>query len=314
MAYVTGSAADIDALLAALRTACTDNGYTLTGSVLSKGTLHASLSKFSSTALRLVGCTGHSSGTPSGTGPQWAAVGGADAKFTAPLALVFPVTYHVHIGTAPDEVYMMLNHSTDYWQWLAFGQSPADGCPGTGNWYGGSRTEGQAIAGNTVHIYEHQAAGSGAGGNTTSGALFAQTLGYASATGCTSYFHAGLNPLLNGWSHPGCLGRTEEHVVDAWEYQRPLLGRSPSTWNGQAVLLPITVVSRRPSTKFSVVGSLGHARYLRNDNLADGEIITLGTDEYRVYPWVKKNAAVRIAGYDVQHSGTFGVAIRYDGP
>jgi len=59
---------------------------------------------------------------------------------------------------------------------------------------------------------------------------------------------------------------------------------------------------------------LQNARTLRVDNYDPGQIITLGDDQWRIYPFYRKNADQRdgttSSGGD--HSGTMGWAIRYD--
>lgn len=108
--------------------------------------------------------------------------------------------------------------------------------------------------------------------------------------------------------------------VDTWTPQAsalatllPLAARQPNAWNGEAMLLPIEPVVKRSSNKIARVGSLGHARFIRIDNIVPEDIITLGTDHWKVYPFLRKNAAVRDGGLDANHSGTFGWAVRYDG-
>jgi hypothetical protein len=52
-----------------------------------------------------------------------------------------------------------------------------------------------------------------------------------------------------------------------------------------------------------------HARFVSIANLDDQQIITLGTDKWKVYPWMRRGAA-----YDgLNSSGNCGHAIRYDG-
>ena len=89
---------------------------------------------------------------------------------------------------------------------------------------------------------------------------------------------------------------------------------SPSAWNGESVLVPIQVITSRPSNLWSLVGELTHARYVRLDNLEPGQLITLGPDRWKVYPFYRKDATARDGGDGIDHTGTLGWAIRYDGP
>ena len=94
--------------------------------------------------------------------------------------------------------------------------------------------------------------------------------------------------------------------------RKPLIQRTPNTWNGEATLLPVQAYLARPSSKVSLIAELGHMRYVRIDNYNAGDIITLGADRWKVFPWWQRNAASR-DGADFS-SGTLGFAVRYDGP
>ena len=66
----------------------------------------------------------------------------------------------------------------------------------------------------------------------------------------------------------------------------------------------------------TIVASLAHARYCRLDNLVAGQVITFGPEAWKVYPMHARNDQQRDGvawGTGSQHSGTFGVAIRYTG-
>jgi len=56
---------------------------------------------------------------------------------------------------------------------------------------------------------------------------------------------------------------------------------------------------------------MAHIRYVVIANLQPEDIITLGSDRWRVYPFFRKGAAFAPAGQD---TGYLGMAIRYDGP
>ncbi len=305
MPFITGSANSLSDVLTGIQNACTANGWTLNGQVLSKGPCYIQLA-ISGQDLQMLGGTGiDGSNNLTTPGPQPARLGAT----AVPAPLVFPLTYNIHIQTAPDEVYVFLNFSANCWQWLAFGCSPAVGLPGTGNWYSAISSTGSQTNGLYLTAINTGGFSSGA---CVSGALFAQYGSWVSGWCANSYFHHGLDG--NQWSNPEGFQSYTVGDVDAWVNAIPMMGRLPNTWNGEAVLLPILPIARRPSNKVSLVGQLGHARYIRNDNLADGAIITLGSDRWKTYPWAQKNAAVRNGGGDITHSGTFGVALRYDGP
>lgn len=310
--YTTGSANSLADLLTAVQNACTANGWTLSGSVLHKGGCYTQLTE-NGTDLSVLGGTGiDGSNALTVPGPAASRIGAS----YVPQALAFPCTYHIHVLSAPDEVYVHVNHSVNYWQWLAFGISPVAGLPGTGGWYGASSSAN--MASNSVTIKPEIAGDSYSG--ISSGALFGQC-GHGAAwpnnKGVSTHIHVGLDSLE--WALP--FGLLDQYIgngsysnagaADAWLMAYPHLSRQPSAWNNQAALLRIQPVLSRASSKFSQVAELGHARYCRNDNYADGDIITLGADQWKIYPHVRKNTAARDGGQGITHSGTFAIAVRY---
>lgn len=106
------------------------------------------------------------------------------------------------------------------------------------------------------------------------------------------------------------------NVVSAALTSQPLPTYSPNAWNAETHLVRLQILCPRREWKSSIVGEIKHARFARNDFLADGEVITLGADRWKVYPAHRKNVAARdgVANSGADHSGTCALAIRYDGP
>jgi len=96
------------------------------------------------------------------------------------------------------------------------------------------------------------------------------------------------------------------------KYIEELILTQPNAFNNEGVLLPIKVIKTRASSKYSQVLQLENARNIRIDNYTPQEIIALGTDEWMVFPWYKKNAAVPDGGENITHTGTMGWAIKYE--
>ena len=124
MAYYTGSAANVAAVLTALTNACEAEGWTWTSgtgmlSIADPGIfvrLDAATAVGAYTPLRLWGRTYIDSGET----PQFVSLN-VPVQGTAPT---YPVTYHIFVFTS--EVFMVINYS-DKFQWLAFGQSDQPG-------------------------------------------------------------------------------------------------------------------------------------------------------------------------------------------
>lgn len=330
MAHYAGSANDIGELLTALRNACIAEGWTLTGNVLSKGTAFVQVEDITIDAntprsLMITGGTGLSGSTllqPSAVTPRM----GRGHNNAA--AYVWPMTYHIHIHTDPDEVYFIANWSVEYFMWMAFGLSDVPGLAGTGLWLTANamRRYNSGPLEPISYSYEIRPNSGGSGPNVNS---FYRNTGpfwrtYArNSSGAVALYgpyyqdavHTGLNSLgADGWAGvPTATGSIAPGNIDAILAQQPHIARQPSVWNNEAILLPIQVYEVTSSNKRQLVLDVRHARYLRIDNYEPGQVITLGEDRWRVYPFWRKNIAQRDGGSNLEHTGTFGWAIRYDG-
>jgi len=299
VAFVTGTANSFADLLAAVQNACTANGYVLTGSVLSKGTLFAEVANIAQTYPRLgVQCgTTQAAGVLSGRSD----VGKATLGFATTGATLgvnpfsFPMTYNIHILTNPDEVYLVVNYGITMYQYIAFGQSTTAGLTGSGNWYAGSDV---ALNDQKSSMDVRAQGGYMQSSGTMNAGLFQGLVGYP--------------PSQNG-AIDHKLDSATWAVEGAWRDAFTLMQNSPNAWNGEAPLIPVTVYASRPSTLVSCVAELGHARFVMIDNLNDQQIITLGADKWKVYPWWKRSARGNTLT-NTPGTGTFGHAIRYDGP
>lgn len=299
MAYVTGSAADMTALMAALRSACTANGWTLSGEVLHRGNVYMR-TQVVSDYLTLLGGTGIDGGNNL-TGAASGGVVRIGRPSTGVANISWPVTYHIFIGTAPDEVYLVVNYNVDLFQFLAFGQSSVAGLLGTGVWFTGSLSTTTWFAAAWITI----TANNGGSSSGLSMAPWWTTVNYAGML--NQFVHHGLDALT--WN------ANNEQVPSGSPGIAAMTAAQPSAWNSEAVLLPIQVwLPRTSGNKVSLVADLAHARYLRVDNHNPGDIITIGSDTWMVFPFYLKNTAARAGGSSINHTGTFGWAIRYDGP
>lgn len=92
------------------------------------------------------------------------------------------------------------------------------------------------------------------------------------------------------------------------------MGLLPNRWNSEAVLLPIRGWKVRPENKITLTLDLEHARWTRVDNYEPGQLISIGPDRWKIFPCYRKNAAARDGGTGIDHSGTLGWAVRYEGP
>lgn len=303
MAYVTGTENSLGAIRDAIISACGANGWNVTGAPLAanryldRGGCFVRLRE-NAGSLDILG----SNGIDVTNGPYVPRIG----SLAVPGNIVAPITYHIFINTNPDEVYVILNYGSVYYQWLAWGRSTV-ALPGTGNWYGA--TLGQYNQHGEGMLLDSTGGGAASGNGASSGAFFWTSEAPGSNQNC--FVHHGLDGI--GWSGLNASVSTVGGGAAAITSAVTLVAISPNAWNSEAPLIPIPVCVGRGSGFFSLVAQPVHARYTRLDALTPGQVITIGTDQWMVFPWFSRNTTVRNGSQaaGTLHSGTLGWAIRY---
>lgn len=316
MAYYTGSANTIDSLQTAIFTACTTSGWSLSGSTLSKGLLHMQIDVLAmgntggATGLRFRGGTGVSGGVVTGAAPY-----ASDIGTYSNAALTYPLEYHVMAFSDPDEVYVVVNYSADRFQYAAWGMSHLS-LPASGMWFGASLYSLNQMSSASTPYF--QADNNGPSGTNFSMQPMLFMRAENKSMGYAGYSEGHMLHGLDGMSWT--TGESSAPSPSAMPAGAQLLGMLPNVWNSESILLPIQLTVPRPSNRKSIVASLRNARYLRIDNHEPGDIITLGPDRWKVFPWMRKNSVARngmaLSSKNLSdiHTGTFGWAIRYEGP
>lgn len=308
MAYITGSVNSYDELLNILTSACIAAGWSLQDGILVKGAAlvrpYASVASYGKGAgLSLEGGSGRNGSILTGSSDKFRPrLGSPSLDFPEPN---WPCVYHVFCHNSPDEVYAILRHDVDAYYWLSFGISDVPGIGGTGLWM-------IAISG----LAKGTMIGGGVNMSETSG-----NPDVVNTYGSTSGPWWGTNQiplsrsigaiLLEAWI--GC-GGISYGYVNAVEPLAPLVAHSHSSWNAESVLLPIRVHRGVAERKNLIVLEHRHARYLRIGNLEPEQVITIGVERWKVFPFYRKNTQSPNVVNRANHSGTFGWAIRYDGP
>lgn len=310
--YYSGVANDYAGLRAALFSACEDNGWSVVSTdILSKGglalqvTINTASTVSKGAGLVFQGGTEISGGAlinPSPIAPRMGPLGQSSGLPT------WPMEYFIHIYTDPDEVFIVTNHSVDVWWWASFGQSKIP-VPGTGLWIAAVARAGQGSPGAGAGLIQISPTSGGIqlNNSVSCGAPFWGTAQTGNINASSDTMHVNLDGI--SWAN----GASASGQVLAVQAAVPHIQRSPSVWNDEAILLPIRAYLGLAEGKRAPVIDMANARYTRVDNYAPGQVITLGDDQWRVYPFYRKNAAVRDGGSGVDHTGTLGWAIRYAG-
>ena len=312
MAYYSGQASSYQELLNVLVAACQDQGWIWSAPVLSNNGCYlkvevANVGAYSNSqqVIRLVAGNGATGATLQDTAQVGHALGTTIQNTN--YGISFPVEYALHIHAQPNEVYLIVKYNINYFQWLAFGNSTsADNS--LRNWAGGSF--GVPVSGG--YEYPHTRwpfvviFPTGGGGGNQDGPCAAPFWNtdfpsYLTPKNYTSTIHNG-----SEWIH----------TATAVKSLAPLIDRNISSFFQEAALLPILPTYTVASNKTIVIAQIAHARYLRIDNYEPGQILTLGNERWKIYPFYKKDSTNRNGGnyYGGDDTGTFGWAIRYDGP
>ncbi|MCL7422515.1 MAG: hypothetical protein M8364_16615 [Methylobacter sp.] len=312
MAYQTGTVASPAALKSVIESFCTSNGWSLASDWLSKGSSHVKLTIETIERLSITGS--NSADGLTGLCPY--------EKNIYILEADWPVSYYLFSHDTPETVACVLTYGSGFVQVLFFGsivKIHTDAYVG-GNFFFASRGGNDSrylYAGGLADFIDTNLRTGGAGGAPATyenSILFA--LPYTTFTPTRPGLYREIDSV--GWGDPAAT-YDQVTVVTVTDYAVSQLFRSPNIWNNQALLVPIHLTQLALSGLSMYLGYIDHIRYIRVDNYELGDIVTLGTDKWKVFPCVKKdsvnrNGGVYGVGWNNNQSGTVGYAIRYDGP
>lgn len=315
MPYQTGTFTSPADLIATIKSFATSNGWSSSGDVVYKGTVFTEL-LVSGNYISVRGGTGQSAGVI--TGPSSKTVYCLGEKRLPPSWLTttifdYPGTFWLFMDTGPDSIVCIMRSNDGlYFNWLTFGMSVKYATYTGGEYFGASFS-----SNDTGHYPGMCSYGQGYGYSwylETIAPLWwmpNDNFNVQSNFLIRSDLDAGVNWLgEDGWNtHPNGNAATSE-----------LFMRNPNNWTDQTILLPFYLSINRPSDLKSIIGLFPPARIARVINHEAGDLITLGADKYKVFPFFKKdtnypdghglNNSLTGAG----NSGTMGWAIKYDGP
>jgi len=243
---------------------------------------------------------------------------------------VFPVQYDLFAFNSPDFVACLILYN-NIRQWCAWGDLTKYGAWTGGNWFGATCTNSPSTRVPSIYNATDNALNPASPpyvypvGRGSSGGLFLYSLGWNAKNqdndkreGDGSFLHceeysgspykwangAQFCDLLNQVSNP--MGTV---------YSRPLVQQlllaSPNTWNSQTILLPFWIgCNNTPGGQIALLGDIPWIRHMRMDYYNDGDVITLGSDKWKVFPWIHKDISMGRADWSSQ---TLGWAIKYTG-
>ncbi len=206
---------------------------------------------------------------------------------------IFPAIYHLFIFE--HEVYLIMKFDVDKFYHLTFGQSLFSNAV----WL--SANTSQYCHSTDKFIYITPTTGGVASYSVTSSAPF-----WGGAYQTAQWCNCTIQHNIDGHVWSG-------YSSQAYSSFQPLVERLPNQVFSDSPLLPYQIFLERAESKLSLIAQFEHARFVRVDNYEPEQIITLGHEKWMIFPFFRKNVTARNGGVNLEHSGTFGWAIRYEG-
>lgn len=233
----------------------------------------------------------------------------------------WPVSYELFYNGNPDTIGCAITYNTNECQHIQFGDSvKIHASAFTGGWWFSGPKQDLALSPQNGDTYYITLSGidSNLSGNTEPYfRMNNQQAGGTAAIGTArSFSYRGYNKYYcstdgTGWGIP--ITSSEPKILCGIPTISKLF-HSPNAWNQQSHLVPI-LLDYTGDTYRMRLGHLEHIRFIRVDYYNVGDTLTLGTEEWKVYPIWKKNIATRNnASWQLAESslntGTIGYAYR----
>lgn len=301
MAYYTGQCSNYQHLADILVEKCQVHGWVWQDGILSKDNLFvkptiSQKDSHNAGGIIITGGTGKTGATlinPSAHTPRL-----GNPSYAVNDGQFFPAKYHCFIFD--NEVYLLLAMG-DFYYHLAFGKSALiDSDIANGLWLSATALAHSLGHTNGISISTRDGGGGGWTNLISPAPFWCRVESFEGQN--TSIICHGLDGAL--WSFGA------NSAFCAFE---PLIERLPTQNFSDSVLLPYNIYAYRPESKLSLVAQFHNARCVRVDNYESEQILTLGHERWMVFPFYKKNLSQRDGGMWLEHSGTFGWAIRYEG-
>lgn len=313
MAYQTGSVNSLADIQNVIQTFLTANGWTWdsANSTIYKNNLYVKFIAPSGDKVLFRAMTALTGGTSPIRDVGMGRMAHTDNATFMSAVITYPATYFLFLDS--DEFYCIINYNVTMYQFVTWGQSTVDvGAEATGMFISGSV--------NSVATYS----GAGAGANI---GLTATTGGYnswwaqrsAAPFWTTNLDTTGGYDQTNDFVHTTIDGATwnlhnsggSNTLFVGAGANGNIIQYLPNVWNGESPFLPVRIYKMRPESKSSLVAELKNARYCRIDNFNDQETVSIGSNEWMVFPFFRRDMLNRNGATSyANHTGTFGWAIR----
>ncbi|MDC0003809.1 hypothetical protein OAE19_05355 [Porticoccaceae bacterium] len=336
MPFQTGVVASFAALKTEMLSFFTANGWTQETDIIKRNGVFAKITTGTTPSdgdnyIRLEGGKG-SDGSGNlvakhdGPGPFNNNSGQMSASFGlgAANAMVFPITYNFQLFSSPvDEFWCFIQFNGDRCQHMGFGNINKSASFSGGGFYSSmtaevNSTQQQMYNWSSFNLLSNE----GYGNNQNVGSRSAiEMIPFHGARGIDSNVFAGSvvhaevggsewfssHKVTNSAPYP-----LSESMVAGHRETGAMQKVSESTVNGMPNLIPFNLRVRGYDNNLQTIGSLENIRFSQIGLMNFGQVESDGTDRWKFYPLYKKDASASVGG--VNHTGTMGLAVRYDGP
>lgn len=333
MAFETGTFTSLADLRTKVRTFLAAQGFTVTagdaihdgGSVYVELTYSANLhfdGVSNHDALELKAGTGESGGAITGWNGSTHQVRAyfGRSSLDGQVIMTFPGVYYFFHDAVSNNFACVLNHDTNFIQWLGFGEVEKIGAWSGGFWAGATFGT-YFVSGNASNYFMADLGYLSNFGQRSCGYGF----WYGTDGDATVSYSSNISLSCDIDGAPGDWLNNSEDYAPSFSGSRlntymRWLGKSD--FNDKAPLVPIYVAVLRAASKITVAGHLPFARHVYIKNYGIGDIMTLGADRWMVFPHIRKtdhdlglpNDGYSLPAGDQYSSGNYGFAIKYDGP
>jgi len=341
MAYQTNTVSSFADLKADVLAFLAANGYTQEGSdLIKKGNLYATLTtdtyylemrgaKRSDGVGNLVEPFDGPNRNVTWSNPGCRVVEKIQGNSGGVVTMSWPITYHFHLSTNPDEFWCFLEYNGGYCQHFGFGNIIKSAPFTGGGFYTSSFSRPQSSEDSNSDT-------DAARWSTITNTLVSVSQGYYNHSGAiipfnyTSYggvikdYFGGsaIHAEIDGVEWFGNTLLSSDDIFPnnlkllpngAFSYER---SRSQSPINGITSLAPFRIMAGVPGRNVQQLGRINSLRFCKLGNLNFGQVESDGTDSWKFYPLIVKSpdADDSDTTFSDGTSGLYGLAVRYDGP
>jgi hypothetical protein len=304
IAYETGTATDTTDLINKLITFATANGWTVntpsSGRVFTKGGLYFGLN-WDADDVWLCGATGYAAGS------AWSAQPGASTNQPRSNDMAGPYQgYHFFTDSSPDYLHVVVETTAGIYKHFQMGQLIKHGSFTGGEYvcavYWHPTIVTASTTPNNPDNAHHAVPFDCEAGSATASHRSAVRADIDSKTNNWMAFRDA--DTWNGNYAKGCVRGQNRGILES------LHERSPSEFNQITPFLPMLICGDRPSSMTSPLGYVPDMRYVNMTNLTPASTITIGADEWIVFPLIQKTTVWGVSNSTTPSSGTYGLAYK----